>query len=178
MKLAPLLPIQAINIVALKIDLLPVSYCKGLMLNYFLYACQGAIADILYPQLMRHTVLENWESLKKKCLGMWLVQSESSRFLILEILYYKIFSIWPFAKIHFDCLLLNRFRLQNPIEIEFSVREKVLWKIEKSIIPLFAINGPSWWKMASYHVKAFIDIIVLPNYYSVNTPCIGRGKVW
>ena len=28
-----------------------------------------------------YTVLEKWESLKKKCLGLWLVQPESSRFL-------------------------------------------------------------------------------------------------
>ena len=77
--------------------------------------CMSSLYFSFFVYLL--TVLEKWESLKK-CLGLWLVQAESSRFLVLEILFCKIFSIWPFEKINFDCLLLNWFRLQNPIEMK------------------------------------------------------------
>ena len=46
-----------------------------------------------------YTVLKNRKSLKKKCLGLWLVWSESSHFLVSEMLCHKIFSIWVLEKI-------------------------------------------------------------------------------
>ena len=48
------------------------------------------------------TLLKNRESMKKKCLGLWLVWSESSYFLVSEMLCFKILLIWLFEKNNFD----------------------------------------------------------------------------
>ena len=97
------------------------------------------------------TLLNNQESTKKNCLALWLTPSESSYFLVSEMLCFKILLIWLFEKNNFDHFLFSRFQLQNPIYetlLKFSVRGQVLWKIEKSIRPILWL----------YNIK-----ILLPN---------------
>ena len=64
------------------------------------------------------TVLKNRKSLKKKCLGLWLVWSENSHFPVSEILCPKTFSIWLFEKINFK--VWNVFKLYFSFKRTFT----------------------------------------------------------
>ena len=66
------------------------------------------------------TLLNNLEGTKKNCLGLWLVLSESSHFLVSEMLFFKILLFWLFEKNNFDYFLFSGFQLQNPIEMKLG----------------------------------------------------------
>ena len=60
------------------------------------------------------TLLNNRESTKKICLGLWLVPSESPHFLVSEMLCFKILFFWLFDRINFKvCKKNSLFSLLN-----------------------------------------------------------------
>ena len=101
----------------------------------FIYFLENPVA----LQCSNVTLLNNREGTKKNCLGLSLVPSESSHFLVSEMLYFKILVFWSFEKNNFDFFLFSRSQLQNPTEMKlcwnFPLEDRFFEKLKKWLDP-------------------------------------------